>query len=602
MDGPADIFLSYPGGSPEDSEHVRWLDQLLSRYKLRTWIGERDRPAQVETGDPVIEALEAAPVFMLCLGMRQAGGWGRQEIERAATRAKRDTGFAICTVLLPGAEPGEMSSLPAVFLERPVFDLQSGVTSVATLMPFLWQRLDPPRADLLSDIVAACKGGAQAIVLSGPVGAGKTALAQVVAAELSAGPLDGHAYLQFESRRGIQGMARLALKILRLPVDEDAKITYLGQYQRQLSLGRYLIVFDEMDGVDATELVPPLPSTALIVGHRKPRLAIDHPSFTLPLRPMGRGGTPGGEAAGTQPGYVSDAPGGADLLDVQGPVGALCSVIAAKEVRPPLSIGLFGDWGAGKTFFIEKMRERIDEIAVASREADESAYCSSVRQVVFNAWHYADTDLWASLASRVFEGLADSGGERQRIVETLASSRLELEEARADCEAAQRRIERAREDGEVARRAAENTESRLSYLKGAAATLLQDGVEMERLLERLGTELHREGDAGVTIAVARDLLTFTGSMRELWRRSKLLLLAFAVFTAFAIGFMISGLDPYAAIAPVLFAVAAGARLIEGPVRWVRRASALANAQADALRHRQGVELQDRLEAAADEGA
>ncbi len=44
----------------------------------------------------------------------------------------------------------------------------------------------------------------------------------------------------------------------------------------------------------------------------------------------------------------------ADYLDIGREVRALCSVIAAADVTPPLAIGLFGDWGTGKTFFMKK--------------------------------------------------------------------------------------------------------------------------------------------------------------------------------------------------------------------------------------------------------
>ena len=41
------------------------------------------------------------------------------------------------------------------------------------------------------------------------------------------------------------------------------------------------------------------------------------------------------------------------------PVEAMASLVAAWSVEPPLSIGLFGEWGSGKSFFMQKMKERV---------------------------------------------------------------------------------------------------------------------------------------------------------------------------------------------------------------------------------------------------
>jgi hypothetical protein len=110
----------------------------------------------------------------------------------------------------------------------------------------------------------------------------------------------------------------------------------------------------------------------------------------------------------TLAGYVSDAvpelP--IDHLNVQDDVEALCAVVASREVTPPLSIGLFGDWGAGKSTFMGLMRDRIEELAERTRAADgRSVFIGDVQQITFNAWHYADDNLWASLVTHIFEEL-----------------------------------------------------------------------------------------------------------------------------------------------------------------------------------------------------
>lgn len=116
-------------------------------------------------------------------------------------------------------------------------------------------------------------------------------------------------------------------------------------------------------------------------------------------------------------GYESDVASGLDLLNFQTEVESLAAVIAARDVQPPLSIGLFGDWGSGKTFFMGELKQTIEELAKRAEEAanpKESAFCSNVVQINFNAWHYVGANLWASLAARVFEGLAEGIANRSR--------------------------------------------------------------------------------------------------------------------------------------------------------------------------------------------
>jgi 5-methylthioadenosine/S-adenosylhomocysteine deaminase len=101
-------------------------------------------------------------------------------------------------------------------------------------------------------------------------------------------------------------------------------------------------------------------------------------------------------------GYTTDQPFGEDQLGIEGDVNMLCSVSAARNVDPPLSIGLFGAWGTGKSFFMEKMRARIAWLEENDRDSH-----SHIVQIRFNAWHYMDANLWASLAVAIFERLTD---------------------------------------------------------------------------------------------------------------------------------------------------------------------------------------------------
>ncbi len=105
----------------------------------------------------------------------------------------------------------------------------------------------------------------------------------------------------------------------------------------------------------------------------------------------------------------SDNAEGEDLLNIEPDVNALAAVIAVRDVATPLSIGLFGDWGSGKSFFMGKLHKRIFDLRDMARAAEgKSAYCDNVVQIEFNAWSYQEGDLWASLVTDIFEGLAKS--------------------------------------------------------------------------------------------------------------------------------------------------------------------------------------------------
>jgi hypothetical protein len=140
------------------------------------------------------------------------------------------------------------------------------------------------------------------------------------------------------------------------------------------------------------------------------------------------------EPAAFAAGYHADTDTGDDLLDISADVNMLADLVASRNIAPPLSVGLFGDWGSGKSFFMRRMRARVRELADATARAEHeasrrgpavSAYCSSIRQITFNAWHYAESNLWASLAAHLLDSLASSGSEDdlERHANDLAESR-----------------------------------------------------------------------------------------------------------------------------------------------------------------------------------
>jgi hypothetical protein len=162
----------------------------------------------------------------------------------------------------------------------------------------------------------------------------------------------------------------------------------------------------------------------------------------------------------TLPGIENDSIDGEPYIDITADVRSIARVMCMQDVKPPLSIALFGNWGSGKSFFMRQLQKEVERIktrekkAVAGLEpkaADQqgSSFYQHIIQIEFNAWHYVEANLWASLVYHLFENLRGSGNvvaaaeretERQRKAEverdtllaqlgTVTQARLEAERA-----------------------------------------------------------------------------------------------------------------------------------------------------------------------------
>ncbi|MFC0780869.1 P-loop NTPase fold protein [Flavobacterium sp. HJSW_4] len=104
------------------------------------------------------------------------------------------------------------------------------------------------------------------------------------------------------------------------------------------------------------------------------------------------------------PGLISDADTGEDHLNIKEDVEAFARVITAKNFEPPLAIALLGKWGSGKSFFMHKLKENVQYL---SGQNPRNVFCEGIAHVHFNAWSYMDANLWASIVTRIFEGLQE---------------------------------------------------------------------------------------------------------------------------------------------------------------------------------------------------
>jgi hypothetical protein len=153
-------------------------------------------------------------------------------------------------------------------------------------------------------------------------------------------------------------------------------------------------------------------------------------------------------------GFLNDNPWSVpsqDIVGVDGIASALGRLVAAREFRPPLAVGIFGAWGSGKSLLMRRIHAEVDGL---SRSPD-TAFYDRIVQINFNAWHYVDTDLWASLAGSIFEEL-DAYARRDnpksgRFLDRLTTARtltLEAAQALASSRRATQRAEQAVKDAE----------------------------------------------------------------------------------------------------------------------------------------------------------
>lgn len=142
--------------------------------------------------------------------------------------------------------------------------------------------------------------------------------------------------------------------------------------------------------------------------------------------------------------------GSEDLLNIENDVRSFALLLAAREVRPPLAIALFGQWGSGKSFFMRQLASRVSQLSENQQFSDQAAesnmFCKGIAQIEFNAWSYLDANLWAGLVSSIFEKLDEyisqrSKGDSEKLLirqklsqklQVLASEKRLVEEKQSD--------------------------------------------------------------------------------------------------------------------------------------------------------------------------
>ena len=161
-----------------------------------------------------------------------------------------------------------------------------------------------------------------------------------------------------------------------------------------------------------------------------------------------------------------------DSLNVRTYASHLAQVIAAKDTAMPLSIGLFGAWGAGKSHFIDLLDEQLTEL----KKQPGNAFHKQLVPIRFNAWHYLDTNLWASLVSEIFDQLfafLESPEEKEQAkLENLKKQIADQSALAAEAKAAVTKAQNVRIEAEA-------------ELRNAVLARIEEEGKVSRLLDDL---------------------------------------------------------------------------------------------------------------------
>jgi len=326
----------------------------------------------------------------------------------------------------------------------------------------------------------------------------------------------------------------------------------------------------------------------------------------------------------------SDDPWSAGAVDhsgAQAEADAFAAMIAARQFVPPLAIGIFGEWGSGKSFFMRLVYDAIEQRRPWPLQAPLSSdggidLLNNVVQIRFNAWHYAETNLWASLVDHIFTSLdrwaenVNQQGSTDKVFDRLATARrLTIEsaealvQARRAHKAAEERLKEAKTG--LAQKTAELASRPSTWVKTAFDRLIGDKRPDERQALQNAADMLGLGpitasfsdliDAGSTLD---DAAASYGIIRSATLRRLSLPLVVIVVTALALVLppllaWLSELSSRAIevqISPVAAAVSGAFAPVVGAVGWVTKKTLDA---ADKIRTFQGalqIEV-DRLEEA-----
>jgi hypothetical protein len=119
-----DVFLSH---NSKDKPTVEVLAAKLTEANMRPFVDKwcliPGEPWQDELEDALLMSASCA----VCIGQNKLGPWAHEEMRAALSLAVQERSIRVIPVLLPGASPEALKSLPLFLQSRTCVDLRGGV-------------------------------------------------------------------------------------------------------------------------------------------------------------------------------------------------------------------------------------------------------------------------------------------------------------------------------------------------------------------------------------------------------------------------------------------------------------------------------------------
>lgn len=215
-----------------------------------------------------------------------------------------------------------------------------------------------------------------------------------------------------------------------------------------------------------------------------------------------------------------------DQLEFSNDIDSFATVIVQKSVKPPLAIGLFGNWGSGKSFFMEKLSCRIAELS----RSEQPGFLKDIVQVKFNSWHYSDTNLWASLTMQIFEDLHEYASKKEYGSEAIKAlynkldiTSRQLEDTQKELATAENRQKQLEEEKQLLQKTIDAKKEALSIWNTRdLATIVFKDPFIQQDFEQIKSEFREEELVSNVEAINSEIQQVTGTWNKLVHSFKLL--------------------------------------------------------------------------------
>lgn len=100
---------------------------------------------------------------------------------------------------------------------------------------------------------------------------------------------------------------------------------------------------------------------------------------------------------------LNDQASGLDRLNYDRFADAFSELILNPEMPTPITIGIYGHWGRGKSFLMQKTLEKIKAQATSKNENPFKTKKLKILPIEFNAWSYSTSNhLWAGMVTHLY--------------------------------------------------------------------------------------------------------------------------------------------------------------------------------------------------------